>query len=151
PGVLFALAGQRNDEAAVYAATWGVVLGALFQVGVQIPGLLKVGMRYTPSFDWSHPGVRQIARQMIPRVINAAMLYVSIFVDRGLILLLVVVIGLTGASGQGLITQYYQALQLVLLPLGIFGMSVSTAAFPTLAENVARQRYDRVRSTILTT
>jgi putative peptidoglycan lipid II flippase len=30
-------------------------------------------------------------------------------------------------------------------------MSVSTAAFPTLAENVACQRYDRVRSTILTT
>jgi putative peptidoglycan lipid II flippase len=125
------------------------VLGALFQVGIQIPGLLKVGMQYTPSFDWRHPGVVQIARQMVPRTINAAMLYVSIFVDRGLILLMVVVLGLVGVNG--LITQYYQALQLVLLPLGIFGMSVSTAAFPTLAENVARQRYDRVRSTILTT
>jgi putative peptidoglycan lipid II flippase len=149
PGALFAVAGQRSDQVAVYAATWGVVLGALFQVAIQIPGLLKIGMRYTPSFDWRHPGVRQIAHQMVPRVINAAMLYVSIFVDRGLILLLVVVTGLVGANG--LITEYYQALQLVLLPLGIFGMSVSTAAFPTLAENVARQRYDRVRSTILTT
>ena len=149
PGVLFALIGQRNDQIAVYAATWGVVLGALFQVSFQIPGLLKVGMRYTPSFDWRHPGVVQIARQMVPRIVNAAMLYVSIFVDRGLILLMVVVLGLVGVNG--LITEYYQALQLVLLPLGIFGMSVSTAAFPTLAENVARQRYDRVRSTILTT
>ena len=141
PGMLFALVGQRNDEAAVYAATWGVVLGALFQVGIQIPGLLKVGMWYTPSFDWRHPGVIQIARQMIPRIINAAMLYVSIFVDRSLILLLVVVIGLNGALGQGLVTQYYQALQLVLLPLGIFGMSVSTAAFPTLAENVTANEW----------
>jgi putative peptidoglycan lipid II flippase len=149
PGVLFVLVGSRNDQVAVYAATWGVVLGALFQVGIQIPGLVKAGMQYTPSFDWRHPGVRQIGRQMIPRIINAAMLYVSIFVDRGLIQLLVVVIGLV--SIDGLITQYYQALQLVLLPLGIFGMSVSTAAFPTLAENVACQRYDRARSTILTT
>ncbi len=149
PGALFAVVGQHNDQVAVYAATWGVVLGALFQVAIQIPGLLKVGMRYTPAFDWRHPGVRQIARQMVPRIVNAAMLYVSIFVDRGLILLLVVVTGLVGVNG--LITQYYQALQLVLLPLGIFGMSVSTAAFPTLAENVALQRYDRVRSTILTT
>jgi putative peptidoglycan lipid II flippase len=149
PGVLFALAGQRNDQVAVYAATWGVVLGALFQVGIQIPGLAKVGMQYTPCFDWRHPGVRQVARQMVPRIINAGMLYVSIFVDRGLIQLMVVVMGLVGVNG--LITQYYQALQLVLLPLGIFGMSVSTAAFPTLAENVARQRYDRIRSTILTT
>jgi putative peptidoglycan lipid II flippase len=149
PGVFFALRQQPNDQAAVYAATWGVVLGALFQVGVQLPGLVKVGMQYKPSFDWRHPGVRQIARQMVPRVINAAMLYVSTFVDRGLIQLLIVVIGVTSMSG--LITQYYQALQLVLLPLGIFGMSVSTAAFPTLAENVALQRFDRVRSTILAT
>ena len=51
----------------------------------------------------------------------------------------------------GLITQYYQALQLVLLPLGIFGMAVSTAAFPTLAENVAKGRIDRVRNTIMET
>ncbi len=52
---------------------------------------------------------------------------------------------------NGLVTQYYQSLQLVLLPLGIFGMAVSTAAFPTLAENVAKGRFDRVRSTILET
>ena len=38
-----------------------------------------------------------------------------------------------------------------MLPLGIFGMAVSTAAFPTLAENVARGRLDRVRSIILET
>ena len=149
PGIFFAFHGQRNDVFAVYAATWGVVLGAALQVGIQIPGLLKVGMQYTLVFDWRHPGVIQIARQMVPRIINAAMLYLSTFVDRGLILLMVVVVGTAGIDG--LITQYYQALQLVLLPLGIFGMAVSTAAFPTLAENVARGRMDRVRSTILET
>jgi putative peptidoglycan lipid II flippase len=148
PGVFFALRGLRNDQVTVYFATWGVVLGAVFQVCVQIPALWHVGMHYTKVMDWRHPGVQQIGLQMIPRVINAAMLYVSTFVDRSLILLLVVV-GV--ANVNGLITQYYQALQLVLLPLGIFGVSISTAAFPTLAENVARCRFDRVRSTILTT
>ena len=149
PGIYFAFHGQRNDSTAVLFATWGVVVGALFQVAVQIPGLFRVGMRYTPSFDWWHPGVLQIGRQMIPRIINAAMLSFSTFVDRFLISLLVVVVGITGVSG--LVTQYYQALQLVLLPLGVFGMAVSTAAFPTLAENVAKGRFDRVRSTILET
>jgi putative peptidoglycan lipid II flippase len=70
-------------------------------------------------------------------------------VDRALIQLMVVLVGTVGIAG--LITQYYQALQLVLLPLGIFGMAVSTAAFPTLAENVARGRMDRVRGTIMET
>ena len=150
PGLYLAFRGQRSDTFAAYAATWGVVLGAALQVGIQVPGLRKVGMRYDyKSFDWKHPGVIQIAHQMVPRILNAAMLYFSTFVDRGLIQLLVAVVGVAGIGG--LITQYYQAFQLVLLPLGIFGMAVSTAAFPTLAENVAKGRIDRVRNTIMET
>ncbi|GAC1382347.1 MAG: murein biosynthesis integral membrane protein MurJ [Ktedonobacteraceae bacterium] len=149
PGVYLAFHGQRNNVAAVYPATWGVVTGAILQVAIQIPGLVRVGMRYTPTFDWRHPGVIQIGRQMVPRIINAAMLYMSIFVDRYLISFLGVVV--PAAVFPGLITQYYQALQLLLLPLGIFGMAVSTAAFPTLAENVAKGRFDRVRGIILET
>jgi putative peptidoglycan lipid II flippase len=118
PGIYLAFHGQRNDISAVYAATVGVVLGALLQVSIQIPGLWKVGMRYTFSFDWHIPEVIQIGRQMVPRIINAAMLYVSIFVDRVLIGLLIAVV--SADALQGLITQYYQALQLVLLPLGIY-------------------------------
>ncbi|TME05567.1 MAG: murein biosynthesis integral membrane protein MurJ [Chloroflexi bacterium] len=147
PGVYLAYHGQRSDLTfAAYAATWGVVLGAILQVAIQIPGLVKVGMRYTFSFDWRHPGVIQIGRMMVPRIINAAMLYFSIFVDRYLITYLGVIFAADLVNG--LVTQYYQALQILLLPLGIFGMAVSTAAFPTLAENVAKGRFDRLRSII---
>jgi putative peptidoglycan lipid II flippase len=142
----FFLVAHGATTTAAYYATIGVVLGAILQVGVQIPGVIKVGMRYKFSFDWHHPGVIQIGRQMVPRVINAAMLYFSTFVDRGLILLLAVAI--TQGAVNGLITQYYQAFQLVLLPLGIFGMAISTAAFPTMSENVAKGRLDRVRNII---
>jgi putative peptidoglycan lipid II flippase len=131
---------------AVYFATFGVILGAILQVGVQIPGIIKAGMRYSFIFDWHHPGVLQIGRLMVPRIINAAMLYFSIIVDRSLILLMAAGAGLIAANG--LITQYYQAFQLLLLPLGIFGMAVSTAAFPTMAENVARGRMDSFRNII---
>ncbi len=147
PGVYLAHHGQRSDLTfAAYAATWGVVLGAILQVAIQIPGLVKVGMRYTFSFDWRHPGVIQIGRMMVPRIINAAMLYFSIFVDRYLITYLGVLFAADLVNG--LVTQYYQALQILLLPLGIFGMAVSTAAFPTLAENVAKGRFDRLRGII---
>ncbi len=135
-----------HQTTAVLFATWGVIIGALLQVAVQIPAIIKVGMRYQLSFDYRHPGVIQIGRQMVPRVVNAAMLYVSTFVDRGLILVMVAPLPLIDQNGH--ITQYYQALQLILLPLGIFGMAISTAAFPTLAENVTRGRFDRVRAII---
>jgi putative peptidoglycan lipid II flippase len=130
---------------AVYLATFGVVLGAMLMVGIQIPGVIKEGMVYTFSFDWRHPAVIQIARQMVPRAFNSAMLYFSIFVDRALILLMAAAVGL---DAGGSITQYYQAFLLISLPLGIFGMAVSTAAFPTLAENVTLGRMDRFRSII---
>ena len=150
PGIILAAHRTANyNSIAVYAATWGVVVGALLQVGIQIPGLIKVGMHYTFSFDWHHPGVIQVARQMGPRIFNSAVLYLSILVDRSLILLLVVVVGQHFV--QGLITQYYQSLQLILLPLGIFGMSIATAVFPTLAEYVTRGRMDRLRELVLET
>ncbi len=131
---------------AAFLATIGVVLGAILQVGVQIPGVIKAGMRYTFVFDWHHPSVIQVARQMVPRAFNSAMLYFSIFVDRALILLLAVGAGQDAVNGS--ITQYYQAFILVSLPLGIFGMAISTAAFPTLAENVTLGRMDRFRNII---
>lgn len=151
PGIVIAVHGRTSasEITAVYYVTWGVVIGAILQLVIQIPGLWKQKMRYTFSFDWRDPTIHQIGRQMVPRIINAAMLYFSTFVDRGLITLLAAVAGAAGTNG--LITQYNQALQLVLLPLSIFGMSISTAAFPTLAENVTKGRLDRVRNTIMET
>jgi putative peptidoglycan lipid II flippase len=130
---------------AAYLATFGVVFGAILMVGIQVPSVIKAGMVYTFSFDWRHPAVIQIARQMVPRAFNSAMLYFSIFVDRALILLMAAAVG---QNAGGSITQYYQAFLLISLPLGVFGMAVSTAAFPTLAENVTLGRMDRFRNII---
>ena len=136
-------------DAAVYAATFGVVLGAILQIGVQVPGLFKVGMRYTPAFDWRHPGVIQIMRQMVPRIINAIMLSFSTAVDRFLLTFLGAIVAAHLLTG--LINEYFQAFSILLLPVSIFGSSVSTAAFPTLAGYVSRGRFDRVRSIIMET
>ncbi len=149
PGIYLAYHGRTNDIFAVYAATFGVVLGAILQVGIQVSGLLQVRMRYTFAFDWRHPGVIRIGHQMLPRIFNAAMLSATIFVDRYLLSFLSAVV--TSGIVAGLITEYYQAFTILMLPLGIFGMSVSTAAFPTIAEYVARNRMDRVRSIIMET
>lgn len=138
-----------DADVAVHYAAWGVVLGAALNIGVQVPGLVKVGMRYRPDFNWRLPGITQIGRQMVPRVFNASVFSITTFIDRALIGLLAVVA--SAEAVQGLTTQYYQATQLVMLPLGIFGMAMSTAAFPTLAEYVAQERWDRARSVILDT
>jgi putative peptidoglycan lipid II flippase len=149
PGFLLTFHSQSTtpSTSAVYIATWGVVLGAILQVSVQIPGLPKVNMKYTFAFDWKHPGVIQIVRQMIPRVINAMMLSFSTAVDRYLLAFLAV--GLP--SADGLTNPYLQAFSIMVLPITLFGSSVSTAAFPTLASYVAKGRLERVRDIIMET
>jgi putative peptidoglycan lipid II flippase len=143
PGFFLTLHSQASNPSsvAVYAATWGVVLGAMLQVGVQIPGLFKVDMKYTFVFDWKHPGVRQIVKQMIPRVINAMMLSFSTAVDRYLLSFL----------SAGILNSYLQAFSIMVMPITLFGSSVSTAAFPTLASYVAKGRLERVRNIIMET
>lgn len=143
PGFFLTFHSQTTDPStsAVYIATCGVVLGAILQVGVQIPGLFKIDMQYTFVFDWKHPGVRQIVRQMIPRAINAMMLSFSTAVDRYLLSFL------TG----GILNSYLQAFSIMVMPITLFGSSVSTAAFPTLASYAVKGRFERVRNIIMET
>ena len=142
----FVLPHQAGDAAAlqtVYDASWGVVLGAALMVGVQIPGLWKVGMQYRFTFDWRHPGVRQIARQMVPRMANSLMITMSQYIDILMISALVVYIG-----SPGLQTQYGNALTIVTIPLGVI-TPLATASFPRMAEYVAQDRMDDLRRLVV--
>jgi putative peptidoglycan lipid II flippase len=123
----------------IYGPTLGVVAGALLLLLVQIPGLFQQRMPYRLTFDFRHPGVRAVGRLMVPRVINAAMVYVSFGVTRALASLL----------GAQQASDYFYAFTVMMLPLGIFGMAVSTAAFPTMAAQYAIGRMNELRNTFL--
>jgi putative peptidoglycan lipid II flippase len=145
PGFVLVLLHQPNDSFAMYYATWGVVGGALLMVVIQLPALHRVGMHYSFSLDILHPGIRQIARQMAPRVVNALMFNLSAAVDLVLLSLLVSVVG-----SDGFITRYTLAFTVVTIPLSVV-MSVGTAAFPTMTAYVAENRMDHLIAIVLRT
>ncbi len=133
----------------ILGATYGVVLGAALQFLVQVPGAFATGLRYRPVINFMHPGVRNIARLMLPRIVNAAMLYLAFGVDRALASLMS-----NSSSANAFVssaTGFFMAFQLMLLPISIFAMAVSTAAFPTLATLYASGNFERLRHVILTT
>ncbi len=123
---------------------YGVVAGAALQFLIQIPGLAQSKMAYSLSLDVFHPGVREILRLMVPRMLNAALLFVSVFINRNLL-------ALASNGDDGTVYGYVTAFSLVLLPIGIFGMAISQAAFPTLAAFVASGDWVRLRETIMRT
>jgi putative peptidoglycan lipid II flippase len=116
----------------------GVVAGALLQVVVQLPGMRGVRFRWRAAVDARHPGVREVWRLMLPRVFASASLYVNFLVSAALAAGLV----------EGAYAGFNQAYQLILLPLGLFAISLSIVAFPTLSAQVARDELGSMSRTL---
>ncbi len=128
----------------ILGPTWGVVAASILQLSIQIPGLIQGGMHYALTFDVRHPGVRMMYKLMLPRIVNAVALYASTFVVGTLI-------SLVGGDTVGAYYGYQQAFQLILLPIGIFGMAMGQAAFPTLATLVVSRDWPRLREIVRST
>ncbi|MEX2159149.1 MAG: murein biosynthesis integral membrane protein MurJ [Dehalococcoidia bacterium] len=108
----------------VHALAWAVVIGAGLHLVVQVPALVAVGMRYKPEADWRDPEVREVGRLMAPRVIGLAAFQFN---------LLITVFFASTVSDEAISGITYAWL-ITLTPLALFGMAISTAVFPTMAE-----------------
>jgi putative peptidoglycan lipid II flippase len=112
----------------VEALAVGVVAGSALHLLVQLPDLRLAGMVYSFVADWRDRGVREVGALMAPRVLGLAAAQVNFYF-----------IGIFFASTltAGAISGLTFAWLIVMTPLGLIGMAISTAAFPTLAEQAA--------------
>jgi putative peptidoglycan lipid II flippase len=119
----------------------GVVAGALGHLLVQVPGLVRHGMRYTPTLGLRDRGVHEVGRLMLPRVLGLAAVQVNFLVNTIL------------ASGlaAGSLAALNYAWLLMLLPQGVFAQAVATAAFPTFSTQAARGQRAEMRSALAAT
>ncbi len=113
----------------------GVVVGSLLHLAIQLPDLGRVGQRYDLSIGLSDPGVRRVAWLMGPRMLGLAAGQLNFIVSTLL------------ASGlqEGSITAYNYAFQLSQIPVGVIGVSVAVALFPTLSRDAALGRLPEIR------
>jgi putative peptidoglycan lipid II flippase len=113
----------------------GVAIGSLAHLAIQLPSLAKVGTRYRPRISLAHPGVRKVAWLMGPRTLGLAAGQINFLVSTSL------------ASGlvAGSLTAYNYAFQLSQLPVGIIGVSVAVALFPTMSRDAALGRFAEIR------
>jgi len=122
-GIVF-LVGQYG----LYGLAYGVVLGSFLHLAVQIPGVLKIGYRYRPVFDYKHQGVRQIGKLMLPRTFGLAVTQIDQLVS--------VIIGSTLAAGS--VAVFTLANNLQNFPISVFGVSMAVASFPFFSEAFAQ-------------
>ena len=124
----------------IWGMAWGVIVGALLYLLVQVPGLFAVGMRLRLTLGRGVAEVGRVARQMGPRVLGQAAAHVSVVVTLALAARL--------AHGDAKVAGLGYAYQLMLLPYGIFSLSLSQVAFPRLARLVAEGRHDELAADV---
>lgn len=108
---------------------YGVILGALLHLAIQMAGALSSGFKLRPNVDLKDPAVRKIGKLFLWRIISLDSAQVS--------LLIASIIGSTLLAGTIAVFNLANNLQSVVI--GLFGISFATAAFPNLAEHFARE------------
>ncbi len=102
---------------------WGVVLGALLQLLIQLPSVVHLGFRYRLFVDAKSDEVRTILRITIPRLCTLGVSQLN--------LLAITVIASTLAAGSLTVFNYANNLQS--FPLSVFAVSFAIACFPALS------------------
>ncbi len=125
----------------IFGLAYGVVLGAGLHLVIKIPGLVRYGFRYIPTFALSHPGVRLVLWLMWPRVLSLGTVQAVFIVNTRL----------ASALAGGSLSALNYAWLIAQMPQTVLGTAVATVAFPTLAELAARGERDAMRATAVTT
>ena len=115
-----------------------VVVGAALHLAVQLPDLKFAGMVYSFVANWKDAAVREVGTLMAPRVLGLAATQVNFYF---------IAIYFASRLGEGAISAVSFAWLIVMTPLGVIGMAISTAAFPTLADHAANDD-DRLTPTL---
>lgn len=116
----------------------GALIGGVGQVVLQWPALHHAGYRYRPILNLRDPGLREILRLMGPGILGLAAVQINLLVNTILA---------TG-EGTGAVSWLSYAFRLMYLPIGLFGVSIATAALPTLSRQAARENPEEMRQTI---
>jgi putative peptidoglycan lipid II flippase len=103
---------------------WGVLAGALVgNLGLQIAGAHRVGLRLRLAWGWRHPDVCEYLRLTLPLMVGLSMTFSTEFLFR--------FFGSYLPAGGIAVLNF--SLRVMLILVGVFGQAVGTASYPFMA------------------
>jgi len=122
----------------VHGLVYGVILGAVLHLAIQVPGLIKYGFRWTPAIGVNTAPVRKVLALLGPRLVT--MLFIQlIFIVRD---------NLASRLEAGSASALTYGWMIMQVPETLIGTAIATAMLPSLAEMIAKQEWDTFRATI---
>ncbi len=132
----------------IYGLAWGVVIGAVLYLFLQIPSLLKVTPHPLPLSRWErgwgeglgldNPAVRQVLTLMGPRLLGVAVVQLNFWVNTWL----------ASQMSAGSVTGLYYGFSLMLMAQAAIAQSVAIAAMPTFSTQHALGQTDEMRASL---
>jgi putative peptidoglycan lipid II flippase len=122
----------------IYGLAWGVLLGSLLYLLIQLPTLLRLGGQYFPTLGLKLPAVREVGRLMVPRLLGLAFVQLNFWVN----------IWLAFRLSEGSVTGVWVAFALMLMPQALIAQSIAIAALPTFSAQYAQNKLNDMRSSL---
>ncbi len=128
--IVFALVLSPLFAAPAVALAWGVTLGGVLQLLLQLPFIYARGFRFFKRTPLVHPGALRAVKALIPSMVGVAGYQINVLMATFM----------ASRLGDGSISYLYYADRLIQFPLALFTVSVSTVIFPRLALSAAVNR-----------
>ena len=123
----------------IFGLVYGVMLGAILHLGIQIPALIKYKFRWTPALTLNNPEVIQALKVVGPRLLT--MLFIQfMFIARDNLA--------SRLDQEGAVTALTYGWMIMQFPETVLGTAIATALLPTISEHATRQNWDMFRQTI---
>ena len=116
----------------------GTLLGGVAQVALQWPALMQGRVPVPAAVPLPRSALPRIVRLMIPGTLGLAAAQVNQLVN----------VYLATSEGEGAVTYLGFAFRLMYLPIGLFGVSIATAAIPGITRHAAADDMQGVRNDV---
>ena len=117
---------------------YGVIIGAMLHLLIQVPGLIKYKFKWTPKLNLKHVGVRQVLKLLAPRV--ATMFFIQMF--------FIVRDNLASGMGEGSVTALNMGWFIMQVPETMIGSAIAIALLPTISELFTQNKIEKFQQTI---
>ncbi len=120
----------------------GVLVGAVGEIALLLPGIRNQQLYYMFVLDLKHPALRHIYKLYLPVFLGFLFTTLAVFLDLHLQ-------SLTGKDGSVTIAAMGFATTLIQFPVGLVAAALSFAVLPTLSEHVREGNNERFKQTLL--
>jgi putative peptidoglycan lipid II flippase len=122
----------------VRGLVYGVIIGALLHLAIQLPGLFKFKFHWIPRLDLRNENVLKVLRLMGPRFFTILLIQLIFFIRDNL----------ASRLSPGSVTSLTYGWMIQQVPETLIGTAVGTALLPTLAEHFSAERISEFNTAI---